>query len=158
MPRYHLMCWSALLSLFATILFSCKDGRDEAETCQPAQMSGVTWVLVSFGDEQQPSSILPGLGEVTFMVHSDSLFMAHDGCNTTDGIYKIPSECSIAFFNAGTTLAGCGPLPPTPESIAINNQRREIILLLIEGGTFTNNDETLVIRTGDGRFLSFVKK
>lgn len=152
---YFLLFISFIALVLCAAPFGCK--HEEADSCNPAQFIDTNWVLVSFGDEQNPSTILSGLGEVTFIAHSDSLFFATDGCNITDGKYGITSDCSIAFFNAGTTLAYCGPLIPTPESIAINNQRREIILLLLEGGTFSCTNKTLVIKADNGKFLSFVQ-
>jgi hypothetical protein len=159
MKSSYLLFYSALIVLILCATpFGCKHEEADSDSCNPAQFMDLEWVLVAFGDEQNPSSILPGLGEVTFVAQGDSLFFATDGCNTTDGKYGITSDCSIAFFNAGTTLAYYGPLVPTPESIAINNQRRDIIHLLVEGGTFSCTNETMVIHANNGKFMSFIRR
>lgn len=151
-----LSCLAGLISCFAY----CDKNEENTPPCNPEKVKEVRWTLDRFGSPDSLLSVdtlMAFGGAPYFIAHADSLFYAFDGCNTTDGKYILTDTCGIQFLNPGTTLAGCGPWVPTPQSIEANRKRREFILILVNGCTYSHDDQKLIIQTCDGRVAEFVK-
>ena len=123
-----------LFVAFATLVFVLA-------ACAPSASASIVgeWTLVSYGDESNPISAMPGV-DTSIEFKSDGTLGGNFGCNSLGGEYKIKGDV-IEF----------GPIIMTEMFCEATAEQEAGVVAVLSGIVrFALNDDTLTISSSDG--------
>ena len=129
----------------------CQCNNEPYYTCSSDQLISNTWMVEEYGNESNLQPITYSIGRIYFEIESDTTFTGFGGCNQFGGKYRILGDCSIAIYDGWMTLAGCLP-------IAIQNQERAIIDIIMSANKFRVGEDILLLETPNKRVLKCYRK
>ena len=145
-----------MIKLIASILFAtailglvaCSDNGRPSRSTQEESLFNVTWILDSFGEQDDLQSVLEGTQITVIFDGNGGVVHGYAGCNDYGGEYHIKNN-TLTIPDLMVTESECS------EPKGIMEQEKQFLRILLDAENYEISDRKLRIMV-DTRVLTFV--